>query len=112
MPLAGTDEGEGEWEGVPIRVEGGKAVRMTDGTIIGGVITLDQTMRNAVAHLGVPPQSALAMASRNPAQALHLDHRYGSLSPEHSADFILLDDDLRVTETWVAGECVWAARVP
>ncbi|HLB23711.1 MAG TPA: N-acetylglucosamine-6-phosphate deacetylase, partial [Dehalococcoidia bacterium] len=32
MPLAGTVDGDGEWEGQAIRVEGGKAVRVADGT--------------------------------------------------------------------------------
>ena len=53
MPLAGTADGDGEWEGQPIRVDGGKAVRIADNTIIGGVITLDQTVRNAVENIGV-----------------------------------------------------------
>jgi len=108
MPLAGTADGDGEWEGVRIRVEGGKAVRVSDGTIIGGVITLDQTLRNAVAHLGAPLHEAVAMASTNAASAMRIGDAYGSLAPGRAADFVLLDDDLRVTETWVAGERVWA----
>ncbi len=103
MPLAGTDDGDGAWEGQRIRVEGGKAVRVADGTIIGGVITLDQTMRNAVEHLGVPLHTAVAMASTNAARAMRLAGRYGALSPGHAADFIVLDDALQVMETWVAG---------
>ncbi len=106
MPLAGTDDGDGEWEGVPIRVEGGKAVRIADGTIIGGVITLDQTLRNAVSDMRVPLHEAVAMASTIPAQAIHAAG-YGVIAPAHAADFVLMDDDLRVTETWVAGVRVW-----
>ncbi len=110
MPLAGTADGDGVWEGVPIRVDGGKAVRVSDGTIIGGVITLDQTVRNAVAHMGVPLDEAVAMASTNAARAIHLDATYGAITPGAAADFILLDDDLRVTEAWVAGERVYSAN--
>ena len=73
MPLAGTPDGAGEWEGQAIRVEGGKAVRVSDNTIIGGVITLDQCVRNAVAHMEVALHDAIAMASTNPARAMHLD---------------------------------------
>ena len=53
MPMAGTPDGNGSWEGQAIRVDGGTAVRVSDGTIIGGVITLDQTVRNAVAQMDV-----------------------------------------------------------
>lgn len=104
MPLAGTSDGDGQWEGQPIRVEGGKAVRVADNTIIGGVITLDQTVRNAVAHLGVPLHEAWAMASSVPARAMQVHERVGALAPGLAADFVLLDDELQVTETWVAGE--------
>ncbi len=112
MPLCGTPDGEGEWEGVPIRVEGGKAVRATDGTIIGGTTPLDQMVRNAAARMGLHPQRATAhsieMASRNAAEALHIGNGVGQIeSPE---DFILLDDELRVMETWVAGERVYRAE--
>ena len=106
MPMAGTPDGGGEWEGQAIRVEGGKAVRVSDGTIIGGVITLDQTVRNAVAHMGVALHDAVAMASTNAARALGLDGEYGVLAAGRAADFVLLDDALAVTETWVAGERV------
>jgi N-acetylglucosamine-6-phosphate deacetylase len=71
------------------------------------VITLDQTVRNAVAHLGVALHDAVAMASTNAARALGLDGEYGVLAAGHAADFVLLDDALAVTETWVAGERVF-----
>jgi N-acetylglucosamine-6-phosphate deacetylase len=108
MALAGTPDGGGAWEGQAIRVEGGKAVRVSDNTIIGGVITLDQTVRNAVAHMAVPLHDAIAMASTNAARALRLDD-FGALAAGRAADFVLLDDALAVTETWVAGERVWNA---
>jgi N-acetylglucosamine-6-phosphate deacetylase len=112
MPLAGTDDGEAEWEGQRIRVDGGKAVRVADNTIIGGVITLDHAVRNAVEHLGAPLHTAVAMASANPARVIRRDDIFGAIAPGRSADFVLLDDALRVTETWVAGERVWPQDGP
>jgi N-acetylglucosamine-6-phosphate deacetylase len=102
MPLAGTPEGDVSWEGQRIRVEHGAAVR-ADGTIVGGVITFDQSLRNAVTHLGVPLHTAAAMASTNPARAMRFGDRYGRLAPGYDADLVLLNDDLRVAETWVSG---------
>ncbi|MDP9238458.1 MAG: N-acetylglucosamine-6-phosphate deacetylase [Chloroflexota bacterium] len=107
MPLAGTDDGEGEWEGVRIRVDGGKAVRVSDGTIIGGVITLADAVQNAARYMEVGAAEAIDMASVNASAALKL--RDGAGWQGKNADFILLDDELRVTETWVAGERVWTA---
>jgi N-acetylglucosamine-6-phosphate deacetylase len=104
MPLAGTPDGEGEWEGTRIKVEGGKAVRVADGTIIGGVITLDQAVRNAVRHMDVPLHQAVAMASTNAARAIGLGDRYGLIAPGYAADFVTLDDDLQFCDVWVNGE--------
>ncbi len=103
MPLAGTAEGDGEWEGQPIRVEGGKAVRVSDGTIMGGVITLDQTVRNAVAHMDVPLHAAVAMASANAAAAMHLPAGFGTLVAGAPADLVLLDEALSVVGVWAVG---------
>jgi N-acetylglucosamine-6-phosphate deacetylase len=102
MPLAGTVDGDGEWEGQAIRVEGGKAVRVADGTIIGGVITLDQTVRNAVAHMGVDVAEAWAMGSAVPARAMGT--RSEEMEAGAAADFVVLDDEMRVVETWIDGE--------
>jgi N-acetylglucosamine-6-phosphate deacetylase len=92
---------------VRIRVEGGKAVRVADGTIIGGVTPLDEMVRNAVREMAVAPAEALRMASANAASALRLADQVGSLASAAHADFMLLDDELGVTETWVAGQRVW-----
>ena len=112
MPLCGTPDGEGVWEGVPIRVEGGKAVRATDGTIIGGTTPMDQLVRNAANYMGLKADrtvpDAIRMASENAVHALRLPRDAGFLGS--TADFILLDDDLRVMETWVAGERVYQVR--
>jgi N-acetylglucosamine-6-phosphate deacetylase len=108
MPLAGTADGEAEWEGERIRVEGRKAVR-DDGTIVGGVTTLDRMVRNAVEQMGVATEDALRMGSRNGAAAVHIGREQGggALDPGDAADFVLLDDALRMVETWVGGERVW-----
>ena len=46
------------------------------------------------------------MASTNAARALRFND-YGVLAAGRAADFVLLDDALTVTATWVAGERVW-----
>ncbi|MBF6601187.1 MAG: N-acetylglucosamine-6-phosphate deacetylase [Dehalococcoidia bacterium] len=106
MPLAGTADGAAVWEGQRIRVARGAAMR-DDGTIVGGVTTLDQMVRNVVEHLRAPSEDALRMASANAAAAVHLPSEYGRLAVGSVADFIVLDDALRAVETWVAGERVW-----
>jgi N-acetylglucosamine-6-phosphate deacetylase len=112
MPLAGTADGDGTWEGQPIRVESGKAVRVADGTIIGGVITLDQALRNAVGEMALSLPEASACASGVPARSIGIADRYGAIEPGYAADFVLLDDDLRVTDVWVGGAQLQRTHAP
>jgi N-acetylglucosamine-6-phosphate deacetylase len=50
------------------------------------------------------------MASGAPASFLGLDREMGRIAPGLSADLVLLDDDLKVLETWIAGESDAATR--
>ena len=52
---------------------------------------------------------ALEAASLHPAQALGISHRKGTLKAGAEADFVLLDDNLRVRATFIAGELVWSS---
>ena len=52
---------------------------------------------------------ALAMASHNPARALALEDRFGSLAEGRVADLVVLDPDLRVALTVVGGQIVYQA---
>jgi N-acetylglucosamine-6-phosphate deacetylase len=60
-------------------------------------------LKNAVALLGLELADAIAMASANPAAFLGLDHELGAIAPGHRASLVLLDDQLRVVETWIDG---------
>ena len=50
---------------------------------------------------------AVRMASLNPARALRLDGRKGSIAPGMDADLVVLTPDLDVRETWVGGRAVY-----
>ena len=70
----------------------------------------DQAVRNAVRLVGVDLCQAVRMASTNPARVLGLGRRKGRIARGYDADLVLLDDALRVTDTWVAGERVYGAQ--
>jgi N-acetylglucosamine-6-phosphate deacetylase len=44
------------------------------------------------------------MASLVPASFLRLDHELGRIAPGYRADLVLVDESLRVRQTWVGGE--------
>jgi N-acetylglucosamine-6-phosphate deacetylase len=84
------------------RVDG--CLRLSDGTIAGSVITMDEAVRYCVGTVGVTLADALAMASRTPATFLRRDRDLGRIAPGYLASLVHLDDELRVRETWVEGE--------
>jgi len=81
------------------------AARFADGTLVGAIAGLDQAVANTVLHAGVDLFDAVYAASTAPADLLGLADR-GRIAPGGRADFVALDDDLRVTGTWVAGQRV------
>ena len=60
-------------------------------------------VRNAVAWLGMDLAEAARMASLYPAQLLNLDDARGHIAEGFVADLVLLDDQLKVRRTWIAG---------
>jgi adenine deaminase len=52
---------------------------------------LDNMVRMAIA-MGIPPVTAIQMATINSAEAYRIDHRVGSISPGRIADILIVDD--------------------
>lgn len=50
---------------------------------------------------------ALEAATLHPAQCLGIEKEKGTLDYESDADFILLDDELHVLATFIAGDCAF-----
>lgn len=50
------------------------------------------------------------MATYNPAQAIGVDDRKGSLAPGNDADILLLDDSRTVVFSMVKGQVVYQAK--
>jgi N-acetylglucosamine-6-phosphate deacetylase len=86
--------------GRPVAVRDG-AARRSDGTLAGSVLTMDQGVRNLVAW-GASPAEAIAAATAAPAALLGRDG-LGRLAVGAPADLVVLDDDLVVHRTLVAG---------
>jgi len=56
--------------------------------------------------VGCPLWQAVRMASLTPAQIVGADGEIGSLAPGKSADIILIDEDLDVKATYLAGRSI------
>mgnify|MGYP001020467735 CR=1 FL=1 len=102
MPPAGADLREFTLCGQRVFSDG---VRLTDaqGVLAGSVLTMDQAVRNCVRHGGVALDEALRMATLYPARAVGLEGELGVIEPGAVANLVVLDPELRVRGTVVAG---------
>jgi N-acetylglucosamine-6-phosphate deacetylase len=94
------EPGEYRLGGRAIHVDGTSA-RLPDGTLAGSLLTMDAAVRNLVA-LGAPLAAAAHAASTAPARLTGRDD-LGALAPGRPAHVTVVDDDLRVVRTLVAG---------
>lgn len=106
MRAADLADGEYDLGGLPVKVAGGTA-RLSDGTLAGSVLTMEQAVANLVNLVGLPLHRAVNLASLNPAIALGLQGSKGSLAVGNDADLVLLTPDYNVVATYVGGQPIY-----
>ncbi len=102
--LAGLPPGEYQWEGETVIVDS-RSARLTNGTLAGSTVLLNQGLRTLTEEVRLPLEEALVTVTRTPARALGLPK--GELAPGYDADLVILDADLRPLLTMVEGEVVF-----
>ncbi|WP_372017812.1 N-acetylglucosamine-6-phosphate deacetylase [Pseudoxanthomonas sp. 10H] len=102
MPMVGSEDPAFALYGEVITAVDG-VVRNAAGALAGSALDMATAVRNCVRLLGLPLDEAARMASTYPAQFLGLSARHGRIAPGCQADLALLDDDLQVRSTWIAG---------
>lgn len=91
--------------GLPcIRRDG--AAYLESGPLAGSLLTLDQGVRNIRDLTGASLSDLSKISSRNAAKSLHFNDR-GEIKVGNLADFVLLDKDLKVSETYKLGKRVF-----
>ncbi|MBV9424489.1 MAG: amidohydrolase family protein, partial [Solirubrobacterales bacterium] len=110
MEAAGMPDGRYRLGRAEVIVTGGRARLAGGGPIAGSTLTMDVAVRNAIRFLDLSMDEASALASANPARLLGLGGRKGAISPGLDADLVVLDEELRVCGTLIAG--VWALGPP
>jgi N-acetylglucosamine-6-phosphate deacetylase len=103
MPPVGSDSPDYMLYGETITARDG-VVRNAAGALSGSALDMATAVRNTVRMLGLPLAEAARMASLYPAQFLGIDDRIGRIAPGMAADFVLLDDEVRVRATWIGGD--------
>jgi len=82
------------------------SARLPSGTLAGSILTMDAAVRHLIEQSGCSPAEALTMASRTPADLLGIPDK-GRITPGAAADLVLLDTELQVQATLVAGNVLW-----
>lgn len=90
-----------------VEVLGKRAVIAGTTTLCGSIATMDFCVRYLQKSTGCSTVEALESASLHAAEVLGIQNRKGTLDFGGDADFVILDNDLHVLSTWIAGECVW-----
>lgn len=85
-------------------------VRLSDGTLAGSRLALDQALRNFSVNTHRPLSELWPVVSLTPARAIGIAHQKGALELGHDADLVLLDDALQVKLTMTEGSIVYLAQ--
>ena len=93
MRAMGMEDGTYELGGQDVFKHGHRAT-LADGTLAGSATHLFDCVRNAVSF-GIPLESAIKAATRNPAKSIGADH-IGGFSVGKEADILLVDKDLNL----------------
>ena len=103
MRATGLEDGEYTLGGQAVTVRGNLA-SLHDGTIAGSVTNLMDCMRFVVKEAGIPLETALMCATKNPASEIGIFKETGSITKGKRADFVLLDKDLNIVSVYIDGK--------
>ena len=84
--------------------KGAPARSVKQKTLAGSGLTMDQTLRNAIKWLDIDLIQAVKLLTKNPAGVIGMEHRKGSLKIGYDADFVVLDSNLEIKQTWINGK--------
>jgi len=77
-----------------------------NGTLSGSAITMIESVRNAVEHVGIALDEALRMATLYPAQAMGVEKQLGTVEAGKVANLTVFTRDFNITKTFVNGDDV------
>ena len=102
MRAAGMPDGDYTLGGQPVQVKG-KYATLEDGTLAGSVTDLMNCMKTAVSF-GIPLEDAVRAAAVNPAKAIGIYSRVGSIENGKLANLAVLDENLELKAVFLKGE--------
>jgi len=101
--ISATGMPEGRYQLGPIQVDVKDGKCTANGSLAGSVLTMDRAVRNVTKFSNWTLRDAVRAATLNPAQAVGMSAKQGSLAPGANADFIVMNPAGEVLKTIVAG---------
>lgn len=108
LPAGGLPYGEYTLGGAKI-IYRGIVCRLEDGTVAGSVLHLNHGVWNVYKNSNIPLYECVNCASLNPATAIGVADRKGSLEVGKDADIVITDKDFEVKKTIIKGEVKYEA---
>ena len=102
LPAGGLPEGEYTLGGQKI-IYRGIVCRLEDGTVAGSILHLNYGVWNVYTHSTIPLWECVNGASLNPAMAIGIADRKGSLEVGKDADILITDPQFEVKKTIIGG---------
>ncbi len=102
LRCCGMPDGEYELGGQPVFLADGVA-KLADGTLAGSATNLFDCMKNAILF-GIPEADAVRSSTINPACALGVQNRVGSIATGKYADFIICRSDYTGKRVFIGGK--------
>jgi len=84
----------------------GKVGFVSRDALASSVVGMDTMVRNMFKNTSASLPEAVRMGSLTPARRVGMDSQIGSLEAGKQADFLILDEDLKVRQVFIAGEAV------
>ncbi len=84
------------------------AAHLSDGTLTGSVLTMDQALRNMLAFTQCSLSEVVGMLTLNPASAAKVAGRKGRLQAGYDADLLIFDTSLTLQATICRGHVTFA----
>ena len=110
VPGAGLEPGRFDFESIgeiEFAYKGSPARIVKNNFLSGSGLTMDQALRNAVSWLDLDLPTAIRLVSTNPAEVTGAGNRKGQIIEGYDADFVILDKQLNVMQTWIGGKCIF-----
>ncbi|SDZ11879.1 N-acetylglucosamine-6-phosphate deacetylase [Evansella caseinilytica] len=102
----GLTDGVYQLGGQDVTVKNNRAV-LQDGTLAGSIIKMNNAVRNMMTFSGCSFEEAVQMATSNPAAKIGIDDHKGSIKAGKDADFVVVDKDVQVKQTFILGKRVF-----